>query len=406
MKRLAILASMLLIVPMLAWGVGCAKAPEQEVFKIGNLSSFTGGCGPFGVPIADCIHLAVDEVNAEGGLLGRVPIVLIDEDTETDPHISVLRARKLFDEDKIDLLIGVECSNLRDAVMPEVEQREKILLYTVNYEGEVYSKYLFILGMVPTQEFHKGLAEFLNERGGGNRWYMIGADYVAIQMINRYIREVLVPECGIELVGDELVPMTQTSFAATINRIKEAKPNVLLNNLVGANSIPFQLQLASFGVTPLRAGEAPGTPGRLVMEGTAYMDATIVGMGETAEGAYRSQNWAYDVDTPENRAFVEAFNNKFPGHLITYHAEMAYNAIKCLAEAARRVNSLETEDLIRGLEGVEIVGPSGPLQIRASDHHTSLCMYLTQVENGQFKVVKSYGQVAPAYDQREKRYRP
>lgn len=404
LRRLSAVLGVVMIVVIVGVMVPACGGGAPKTFKIGNLSSFTGALSPYGQPISDAFHLAVDQVNARGGLMGKIPIEVIDEDTQSDPNVAVQKARKLFDQDKVDVLFGVEASNFRDAVMPEVEQRKKILLYPANYEGERYSKYAFFLGMVPTQEFHSALADLLSQTGGGKKWYLLGADYVAIQMINKYIKDVVVPAAGIQVVGDELIPLTQTDFAATVQRIIQAKPNVIINNLIGEQTIPFQQQLANFGLTPLRKGEATGTPGRVVMEGTAYQTLTITAMGQTAEGAYRSIQWNDDLDTPENKIFVDGFKQKFPGRSMIYISESSYNAVLALEAAAKKVNSVKTDDLIRGLEGIQIKAPSGPYEIRALDHHAVLNMYLTQVQGGKFVTAKSYGQVAPAYDQKEKRY--
>lgn len=404
LKRMSAVLGVVLIVMIVGVLAPACGGGAPKTFKIGNLSSFTGALSPYGQPISDAFHLAVDMVNARGGLMGKIPIEVIDEDTQTDPNVAVQKARKLFDQDKVDAIFGVEASNLRDAITPEVEQRKKILLYPANYEGERYSKYVFYLGMVPTQEFHPALADLLSQTGGGKKWYLLGADYVAIQMINKYIKDVVVPAAGIQVVGDELIPLTQTDFAATVQRIIQAKPNVIINNLIGEQTIPFQQQLANFGLTPLRAGEAPGTPGRVVMEGTAYQTLTITAMGETAEGAYRSIQWNDDLNTPENKAYVEGFQKTFPGRSVIYISESGYNGVLALEAAAKKVNSVNVEDLIRGLEGIQITAPSGPYELRATDHHAILNMYLTQVQSGRFVTVQSYGQVAPAYDQREKRY--
>ena len=231
-----------------------ADAQDPEVYKLGVLASFTGPCGPYGQPNSNGAKLAAAEINANGGLMGRIPIEIIEEDTESNPDVAVQKVRRLFDQKRVDVVFGVECSFLRDAIMPDVEMRNKLLLYAVNYEGERFSNNAFFFGMVPTQEHHPELYDFLLERSSGNRWAMIGSDYIAFHMTNLFLREVRLPQKNIDLVLDEFVPLEQTDFTPLIQRLKELKPDHIINNMIGPACIAFQQQLANAGMT--RSGPA------------------------------------------------------------------------------------------------------------------------------------------------------
>lgn len=360
-----------------------------QTFTIGNLSSYSGALSAYGTPIGNALHLAADEVNARGGLLGA-QIEIIDADTASDANVAVQEARRLLEQEEVDVMFGVEGSFMRDAIMPVVEQHQTILLYPANYEGERYSDYLFVLGMTPTQEFNQEVGRFLIENGG-TRWYLLAADYVATVNINKFIQHEMMPDLGAELVGCEAIPLDVNEFGPTVERIKASGADVVVNNLIGAHTIPFQQQAAAAGLTP----------DDILMVGTAYQQVTIDGMGDTAEGAYRPISWNQDIDTPENEAFVEAYESEYPQVPAIYISEAAYNSVLALEAAVEEVRSLETEDLINGLEGLSFTAPSGELTIRPDDHHVDLNVYLTQVEDGKFVTVESFGQVAPTYDQRE-----
>jgi ABC-type branched-subunit amino acid transport system substrate-binding protein len=365
---------------------------EGKTFKIGNLSSYSGPLSAYGQPIGNALHLAADEVNARGGLLGA-KIEIIDADTQSDAKVAVDQARKLLQQDKVDVMFGVEGSYLRDAIMPVVEQHKKILLYPANYEGEKFSEHLFVLGMTPTQEFSEDIGKFLLEEGG-KKWYLMAADYVATVNINKYVEHELMPKLGAELVGCASIPLDQNDFGPTIQRIKDADPDVIVNNLIGAHTIPFQQQLAAAGITPENT----------LMEGTAYQSVTIEGMGDTAEGAYRSTSWNDDVDTPVNKEFVKNYKAKFPDVPAIYISEAAYNSVLALEAAVKKAKSLETDALITGLEGVTIDAPSGQVTIRPEDHHAALQVFLTQVKGGVFETVDQLGAVSPSYDQHEEKF--
>lgn len=403
--RRRIFAAALLVVALI--GAACADEGDEgggpaaegedqpfagETFKIGNLSSFSGALSAYGTPIGNGLHLAADEVNARGGLLGAT-IEVIDADTQSDANVAVQETRRLLQQEQVDVMFGVEGSYMRDAIMPIVEQAKKILLYPANYEGERYSDYLFVMGMTPTQEFNAEVGQFLKENGG-DKWYLLAADYVATVNINKFIEHELMPDLGVELVGCEAIPLDQNEFGPTVQRIKESGADVLVNNLIGAHTIPFQQEAFSAGLKP----------SDVLMAGTAYQQVTIDGMGESADGAYRPINWNFDIDTPENQEFVEAYEEEYPDTPAIYITEGAYNSVLALEAAVNKARSLETEDLIEALEGVSFTAPSGEVTIRPEDHHVNLNVYLTRVKDGKFETVEEFGQIPPAYDQREEEF--
>ena len=383
--------------------VADAWSADPKVYKIGVLASFTGPCGPYGQPNSNGAKLAAAEINAGGGLMGKIPIEIIEEDTESNPDVAVQKVRRLFDQKRVDAVFGVECSFLRDAIMPDVEERNKLLLYAINYEGERFSKNAFFFGMVPTQEHHGGLYDFLIERSSGKRWAMIGSDYIAFHMINLYLREVRLPDKGIELVIDEFVPLEQTDFTALIQRIKEKKPDHILNNMIGPACISFQKQLADAGLTPLRAGEQPGKAGRVTVSGHCFITLTADAIGEAAEGVYRSINWNETIDTPAAKKFTMSYKKAFPKDFMLYDSWDGYVALKALAAGAEKAGTMEIEALVKAMEGLEIQSPTGLIRIR-DDHHVDMPMHLMQVQNGEFRVIKSFGLQPILYDQREPRY--
>lgn len=400
---LVAIAIMALSLSMLLIACGGDKEKEDEVYTIGVLSSFTGPCGPYGQPNANGAKLAAQEINAEGGLMGSIPIHIIEEDTESNPDVAIQKVRRLFDQQDADAVFGVECSFLRDAIMPDVEERNKLMLYAINYEGERYSDNAFFFGMVPAQEHHPALYDFLLERSSGNRWAMIGSDYIAFHMIDLYLREVSLPEKGIELVIDEFAPLEQTDFSSLISRIQKENPDHILNNMIGPACIAFQQQLANAGITPLRAGEEPGTPGRVTVSGHCFITLTADAIGEAAEGVYRSINWNETLDTPAARKFTADYKAAFPNDFMLYASWDGYVAIKALAAAAEKAGSVDIEDLKTAMVGVELDSPTGPIRIR-EDHHTDMPLHLMQVQNGEFVVVDSFGLIPVGYDQREPVY--
>lgn len=354
-----------------------------EPIRFGAVLPFSGGLELFGNQAKLGLDLALKEINAAGGILGR-PVELIYEDNKTDPKTSVERATSLIRREQVTAILGPITSNARDAMMPTMTRAKTPLLYATNYEGGGCDRYLFAFNTVPNQELER-LLPVMDKRFGSS-FYMFGADYVWPQKMFATARP-LVERLGGTVAGTEFTPWGVKDFAPVIRRIRDSGAKVLVFALPGADGITFVKQAEELGLL-------------------ADVTIAFLGFAETYLGAFgtgKGQNmwvtvpFAASIDTPAVHDFVEravaAAGSPVP---VSHYAFTHHNALKCTKDALERAGRPDREALIDGLEGLEFATSTGPLSIGAKDHHVTLPMFLARTEGDSLSVVEQLGAIAPA----------
>lgn len=368
----ALASSGLLSLPVLA----------NTPIKLGAVLPFSGGLELFGNQAKIGMDLAVAEINAAGGILGR-KVEVIYQDDKTDPKTAVERTTQLIQKDKVLALFGPITSSNRDAMMPAVKRGKTPLLYATNYEGGGCDRYLFSFNTVPNQELEKLLPE-LSKRAGTS-YYLLGSDYVWPQKMFEQA-ERLIKASGGTVVGKEFVPFGAKEFTPVIRRIKDSGAKVLLKAVPGADGITFIKQAEDFGL---------------------MKDVTVgfLGFAETYLGAFgagKGQNmwvtvpFAASLPDPKVQEFVakvrKAAGNEVP---ISHYLMTHYNAVKAVEAALKKAGKVDGESLVNGLEGLSLDTPTGPLSISKADHHVTMNMYLAKTEGAGLSLVQPMGQIAP-----------
>ncbi len=339
-----------------------ASADEGPV-KIGVPIPLSGVFGVYGEQMRMATELAIEEINAAGGLLGR-EVEVVYADTESDVQPTIDKVKQLIHQDNVDVLIGIISSANRDAVVPTVFRAKKVLIYPTTYEGGVAEKfsgkgarYVFTTGPVSDQYIKPFIPWIMENRG--RSFYLLGMDYIyghgSIANAKQYINEL-----GGEVVGEEYIPLGTTDFATVLNRILAEKPEVIFAVIAGDDLVFLAKQYHEFG---LKDNGIAFTTSEL---DESYM--TAIG-AEAVDGMACSYPYFMGVDTPENKKFVAAMRAKFGEEtLVSLAAESMYYSFHLFAKAAQRAGSVETEALIQGLEGVQVQAPEGTVWIRAEDH--------------------------------------
>jgi len=335
---------------------------NAEPIKIGVPIPLSGVFGVYGEQMQMATELAVEELNAGGGILGR-PVEVIYADTESEVQPTIDKVKELIHKD-IDVLIGIISSANRDAVVPTVFRAKKVLIYPTTYEGGVAAKfegkgarYVFTTGPV-SEQYIKPFIPWIVENLGES-FYMIGMDYIyghgSIANAKQYVAEV-----GGTVVGEEFVPLGITDFSAVLNRVAAAKPDVVFAVVAGDDLVFLGKQFYEFGLKDMGISFT-----------TSELDESyLTAIGpEAVDGMACSYPYFMGVDTEENEVFVRSMREKYgEDTLVSLAAESMYYSIKLFAKAAERAGSVETEALIAGLEGVEVMAPEGRVWIRAQDH--------------------------------------
>ena len=238
--------------------------------------------------------MAIDEINAAGGVMGKMlePIV---EDGASDWPTFAEKARKLLQEDQVAVIFGCWTSASRKAVLPVVEENNGLLFYPVQYEGLEESPNIVYTGATTNQQIVPAVQYLLDQ--GKTKFYLLGSDYVFPRTSNTIIRAQLA-DAGLEPVGEEYLPLGGTDFTSILLNIAQAQPDVIFNTLNGDSNVAFFKQFTDAGY------DATSLP--VLSVSIAEEEVTGIGV-DNIVGQLTAWNYYETVDTPENTAFVAAF---------------------------------------------------------------------------------------------------
>lgn len=373
---------------------------EAEPVKIGILHSLTGTMAISETSLRDAVLMAVDEINAKGGVLGRkIEPVVVDPASNWD--LFAEKARGLISQDKVAVVFGCWTSVSRKSVLPVFEQLKGLLFYPVQYEGEEQSPNIFYTGATPNQQLIPA-AEFMMKKEGGEKkkFYLLGTDYVfprtANKILKAYLLSVGVPEANII---EEYTPFGHADYQTIVGKIKEfgkAGDAAVLSTINGDSNVPFYKEFANQGLT---ADKVP------IMAFSVAEDELRSMETEALVGHLAAWNYYQSIDTPENKAFVDAFkayaeSKGLPGgknRVTDDPIEAAYFGVYVWKAAVEKANSFEVDAVVPAVLGLEFDAPGGKKKMHAANHHTFKPVYIGKIRaDGQFDVIsKSAGLVEP-----------
>jgi branched-chain amino acid transport system substrate-binding protein len=360
----------------------------MEAIKVGVITDQTGPLSFMGIANANVATMVIDDINADGGLLGR-RIELHLEDSATVDSEAEAKAAKLVQQDRVDVLFGGIYSSTRQAIKgPAVVEGKTLYIYPEQYEGQESDPLIFCTGPVPAQQVEP-LIPWLMQETGATRFYLPSADYIWPQVLNRKVHEVATANGG-EVVGEEYFPLDHEDYGETIERITSSGAEIVFNTIVPPGLTPFLQQLYDSGFTE-RGGQIVCT----------YFDENFLNLvpAEQVEGLYGCLDWYQDVDDPFSEQLLARYDELFPGSAkFTAGSGCTgmYRGIKLWEAAVNEAGSLEQADVIAALDHAKIAeGPGGPAEMVPGQHHVRMNMYIAQARNGAFKVVKDLGAIDP-----------
>lgn len=377
-KKTFLLTCLVISLVMLAGCTGGSKSVEgeksgegdkKETIKLGILEDRSGDFALVGIQKYHAALLAVDEINKQGGLLGK-QIEVIAPDTQSDNQKYQQMAKKLILEDNVDVVMGAFSSASREAIRPIMEQNKMLYFYNNQYEGGVASKYTFATGAVPEHQVVT-LMEFM-VKNYGKRIYTIAADYNFGQITADWVR-VATKNFGGEIVGEEFIPLGVSQFSTPISRIQKAKPDVLVVLLTGAAQSSFYEQWAKSGI----AGLPMATTINMAQayEHKRFSPPALANMYVTAP-------FMEELDTPAAKDFVNRFRAMYPkDDYVGMEAEAQYSGVYLWAKAVEKAGTTEKEAVITALEsGISFDGPAGIVTIDPKTHHAIKDVYLAKAD--------------------------
>ncbi|MFE3000479.1 urea ABC transporter substrate-binding protein [Nocardia sp. NPDC059246] len=330
---------------------------SKDTIKIGSLHSLTGTMAISEVTVANATKLAVDQINAAGGVLGKKLDVVL-EDGASDPKTFAEKAEKLISSDCVAAVFGGWTSASRKAMKPKFESLNSLLYYPVQYEGLEDSKNIFYTGATTNQQIIPAL-DYLKQKGITSL-YLVGSDYVFPQTANREIKAYAKAN-GIEIKGEDYAPLGSTDFSTIVNKVRNAKAGAVFNTLNGDSNVAFFREYANAG---LKAADMP-----VVSVSIAEEEVGGVGVQNVA-GQLTAWNYYQTVDTPQNKAFVAAYKAAYGANKPTSDPmEAAYTSVYLWKATVEKAKSFAVADIQKAADGVSYDAPEGTVTIDGSNHH-------------------------------------
>ena len=349
---------------------GCGKTEEDsKVVKVGLLHSQTGSMAISEQAVLDAEKLAIEEINAAGGVLG-CQIEYQEEDGASDPSTFATKAEKLIDQDGITTVFGCWTSSSRKAVKSIFEDYNALLFYPVQYEGMESSSNIVYTGAAPNQQIVPAI-DYLIEQGY-TKFFLLGSDYVFPRTANMII-SAQVENAGLEVVGEEYADMSQTDFAAIIAKIEEAKPDVIINTLNGTGNVSFFKQMSEKNYT---------SEDYMTMSFSIAEEEVATIGSDILKGHMVSWNYYQTTETEKNEEFVAAYKDAYGEDRVTSDpAEAAYDAVYLWKAACEKAGSFEVDDILAAIEegGITFDAPEGTVTIDGSNHHLAKSVRIGQV---------------------------
>ena len=352
---------------------------DGSPLKVGVLFSKTGVTTVVEQTQLNAVRLAVNMINAKGGVLGR-PIDLIEYDPESDPKTSARRARQLLEEDNVRTIFGCYMSSTRKAVLPVVEQYNGLLFYPTLYEGFEFSANCIYSGAAPNQNILP-LARYLM-REFGTDFYLVGSNYVYPYETNRIMRD-FITAFGGKVHEERYIPLNPTDeeVSTVVADIARYSDTVIISTVVGDGTAAIYREHRKLGLDPVRMPIGSLTTG----------EAEIAAMGaDIAEGHVTSAPYFQTVQTPENDTFQQmygaAYGTDAPTSACT---EAAYAQVHLFAAAAELAGAADPDAIKRALPSCPFIAPQGSVRVDSENNHTYLWPRIGKVgAEGRFEIVE------------------
>lgn len=357
-----------------------STATSGDSIKVGILHSLSGTMAISEKSVVDAEQLAIEEINAAGGVLGK-KIEAVVEDGASDWPTFNEKAKKLIDQDKVATIFGCWTSASRKAVLPTFESKNHMLWYPVQYEGQECSKNIFYTGAAPNQQIEPSV-DWLMKKYKGQPFFLVGSDYVFPRTANTIIKAQLAAKGG-KVVGEDYIPLGGTEVTPIISKIKAAMPNggIIYNSLNGDSNVAFFKQLQGAGMDPAKY------PSMSVS--IAEEEVKAIGV-EYLKGHYAAWNYFQTVENPVNEKFVAAFKKKYgDDRVVNDPMEAAYIMVYLWKQAVEKAKTADDLDKVRvAAVGQKIDAPEGPDVTMQGNHHISKYVRIGEVrEDGLFEIV-------------------
>lgn len=378
MKHIAL--NLIVAAVSLSSGLAFAEAP----IVIGVPTGLSGTNSTVAPAVVQSTQLAVKEINAKGGILGRQVVAEFSDD-QSGATGAQRAFHDLILEKKANVIISMETSAARNAGMPTVEKYKVPYIYTSQYEGYACNKYLYVDADVPQQDVNPMVDYFMSEKNAKS-FYLVGSDYAFGRGMLKFTKEYIKSKGG-SIVGEEYQPMDATDWTSIISQIRRKNPDAIVMGTGGGSpNVTFLRQYASSGITkPI---------------GSLSLDAfTAQSLGGQAAGAYIIGSYFTGIESDANQDFLKRMEAEFGSKLLTpsSYSVPQYDGVYLYKAAVEKAGTTDADAVVKALGEVSFDGPRGTVSMN-KEHHAALTMYLAQIgDDGKIGIVKEFKDVDPGH---------
>ena len=341
---------------------------QQQPIKIGVAGDLSGAAASIGQAWADALKLGADEINTAGGILGR-KVALSIRDTEFKVDVGIREAKDLVLREKVNFLLGGISSGVSLATSTSVSKEYKIIQIsavanTHRQTVELFQRYFF---QVVPNTFMEGRAAAMvaAKQPSWKNYYTIGYDYEFGRMqAGAFVETVKKLRPDVKIVGQHWPPVGETDYTPYITSMMAAKPDVVYSNLFEAGLAAFVKQALPYGFFQK-------------VKFVSFADvSSMMAVPEMPEGVLGyTRGEFYCENTPQMKKFTEAFLQRYKYYPVSY-AVMGYDSLYVLKRGIEKAGTIETEAVLKALEGLTYEGLRGTFTIRAFDHQADVPEYV------------------------------
>ena len=378
----------------MALGLGlCSQVLAADTIKVGVLHSLSGTMAISETVLKDTVLMAIDDINAKGGVLGKKlePVVV---DPASNWPLFAEKAKQLITQDKVAVVFGGWTSVSRKSVLPVFEQNNSLLFYPVQYEGEELSKNVFYTGAAPNQQAIPAVEYLMSKEGGAaKRFVLLGTDYVYPRTTNKILRAFLKSKG----VKDSDIMETYTPFGhsdyqtivADVKKFSTGGKTAVISTINGDSNVPFYKELGNAG---LKAKDVPVVAFSVGEEELRGVDT------KPLVGHLAAWNYFMSVKNPTNSAFIKQWSDYAKAKNIAGHKdkpltndpmEATWIGIHMWKQAVEKAKSTDTDKVIAAMAGQTFVAPDGfTVKMDEKNHHLHKPVMVGEIKaDGQFSVV-------------------
>jgi urea ABC transporter substrate-binding protein len=368
--------------PMLLKSAGIAA---EEPIRIANILDKTGGLNIYSLKQIKAIALAVEELNKNGGLLGR-PIELVFYDSQSNNQLNSQYMAQALVKDKAAAVFAGVTSSSREVMRPVVRKFRGLYFYNSMYEGGVCDRRHVCVAQVPAQQLSPLVPRVV--QAYGKKCYILGADYIyphtTAKWVQKYTRE-----AGGEDIGVEFFPLDVSNFAPALARIQAAKPDVVWSILVGSAHNAFYRQYEStIGKAKIPLASCMFGIGR---------EQTYLSSQEAA-GIMNATPFHDELPSEKAQEFVRKFK-EYSGEqdYVGDYAEYGYRGVNIWANAVKKAGDPSPDAVIAALDGVQFEAPGGLVTIDGQTNHAVMDIHLVKTNDKQgWDHIETFKQLQPS----------